>query len=390
MCPHWIHFKKLCLLFISICSYSFLFAQGAYVIRYIPGNYRFDNNHRIEIFNNSNSNLSLKGFILVTRDYSFQFPSNAVIPPGKVYSVAKECNVSQPCNLTLQNHPDFLIRFYRKTAEGNYFILFDPLMKIQDAMYFAPQKNVPFLPDKGSLILQNGNIIHFEVPPASHQAWKWVQMSEDPAIGFQRVKGQWNITSANIHKNIHKSVGFKEFQARYQKQVIQLVFQTSFEENGSDWIVERNQGNDFQTIGSLKRKGNPTTGFRYSFTDVDVVKGKIYFYRIKHTDIFNHVTYSKIIEIKAEEPPYEFKLEIEPELSTDVRNLNIRFYSFYSQKVKLRLLDQQMAHVDDLFCSFIYAETPTNLKFFDQLKPGKYWVEAQTENKRYFQSFLIE
>ena len=99
------------------------------------------------------------------------------------------------------------------------------------------------------------------------------------------------------------------------------------------------------------------------------------------------MVFSLVRELLAAEPKEEFSLEVVPGASGELR---IRFNSRYSQRVRIKLFDEEMREMALLFNDYIYAETPNLVLVGSHLEQGKrYLVMATTENGRFGQEFVL-
>ncbi len=143
---------------ILILSLTFFFqCLHAQVIisKFIPGDFRFSNTHRVELLNIGSKTINIGDYLVVTRDYSVKLPTKVLLEPGQKYILAQKNSILKP-DLDLTSCKDFLFKPYKKNVEGNYVVLFSNYLQFVDGFYFSQLKDVPFLPEKNSLILGNG------------------------------------------------------------------------------------------------------------------------------------------------------------------------------------------------------------------------------------------
>lgn len=357
--------------------------------RFVPGSYLTDNLHLVELQNVNAQAVNLGGWLVVTRDYSVLLP-NHNLAPGAIYRIGKERTPSHPLNLQLLGHNDFLIRLYRKQVEGNYAALFAPDGRFVDGFYHSQLPNVPFLPDTGSLIRPNGQRLRYDIPAETTPGWGYFSIGEDPAIGFVRLEGQWRVTSANPTVNLYPATAFRDLKGRYSQGVVSLSWVTEFEDGVRTLIVERSRDQKtYAAVGNVAGQGQSRSFVPYTWTDDELQPGQTYYYRLRHTDAQGQTTLSKVLEIRAEEPPIDFWLEIFPEQPTAGQAVSIRFFSAYTQQVKIKLLDANYREVFLLFHSLVYADSQHLLKLTETIPPGQYTLIATTEGRRLAQSLKI-
>ena len=87
------------------------------------------------------------------------------------------------------------------------------------------------------------------------------------------------------------------FSAVRSKQVVALNWNTEFETDAKEFIVERAEGNLFRSVGTLSANGNSSTKKSYSFNDKNENIGTTY-YRLKNVDLNGRFTYSEIRTVK--------------------------------------------------------------------------------------------
>lgn len=355
--------------------------------RYSPGAFMSDNEHRVELVNLGRTEADLSDYILITRDYFVRIPKGISLSPGQKLTLmkTKEGNVRNV--LELKSTQGFVTRQYSLKVGGNFIVLYEPGMKILDAFYYSQLKNPPFLPDFVFHTFSNNEFVKISIPPAGNRVWAWYPIGDDPAIAFEQVKGEWKLVSAK-KIGINPALQFGELTARYKDGLILLYWNTVFEENTRNIEIERSLDRKvFKSIGSVKTNTNTREFVQYRFTDTEPSEGKTYYYRLKHTDANGVVLYSRVEEIVAEPVRNEFSAEV---IQSRGENLTIRFFSAYSQRVHIRLLNDQMQVSMNLFDNFVYADAQNLIKLHKSLKPGKYLLVSATETKRFWQEIWIE
>lgn len=361
-------------------------AQNVLISRYIPGNYLADNRHRVEFYNPGNSPISLEGYLLVTRDYSVRLPASVRIAPRAVFVLAK--NQTPGVNLALSETPDFLIRFHLLENEGNYILLFDPQLNPQEAMYFSPLPNVPFLPDRDTLITYSREKIPYAIPPENREVWSYISVGADPRNTFVNQNGEWKLSRNK--SSLNPSTDYRTLTTRYFDGIVMVKWTTSFEENCQFHHVERSEDQEtFIEVNRLNSLGDSQEFQNYEYYEKDLEAGKLYYYRIRSEDIFGNSVYSKIRGVRAEEGLEEFSLEAFVGLKSGNGELNVRFTSLYSQRVRVKLFDEDMREVAILFNDYVFAEKPNFLKISRKLESGKYLILVDTETRRFAKEIEI-
>ncbi|HHG83981.1 MAG TPA: lamin tail domain-containing protein [Bacteroidetes bacterium] len=361
-------------------------AQNVLISRYIPGNYLADNRHRVELYNPGPSPVSLEGFLLVTRDYSVRLPASVSLQPRAVFVLAKR--QAPGVNLALSETPDFLIRFHLLENEGNYILLFDQNMDPLEAMYFSPLPNVPFLPDRDTLITYSRVKIPYSVPPENRELWSYISIGEDPRNTFVKQDGEWKLS--RNRSSLNPSTDYRALTTRYFDGIVMVKWTTSFEQNCQFHHVERSEDQErFTEVKNLNSQGDSQEFQNYSYYEKGLEEGKLYYYRIRSEDIYGNSVYSKIRGVRAEEGLDEFSLEAFVGLKSGNGVLNVRFTSLHSQRVRVKLFDENMREVAILFNDYVFAEKPNFLKISRTLSPGKYLILADTETRRFAKQIEI-
>lgn len=365
-------------------------AQYPYVLRFVPGSYLADNRHKIVLYNPGNVAQNIGGYYLVTRDYAVRLPAHASIPPGKTYTIGKKNEPNYKLDFALAGSEDFVIRLYSKKIEGNYFVLFDPKLKPIDALYHAQLPNVPFLPDSGRFLLKDKSQPSFKVPPVGHSIWGYFPVGEDPAIGFEQVNNEWRVISADFSQNVYPALAFRDLTTRFSDNEIKIEWYTTYEENVRKITIERSIDQEtFTPIEEVEAHGSPQHFSRYLFYDTRITLGQKYYYRLQHIDPVGNIVYSKVAEVLAAQSAREFWLDVFPIHTRDTKQISIRFFSAFSQRVKLRLMDTNFREIALLFDDLVFADTQNLLKITESLPKGKYWVMAIVENKRFLQEIEV-
>ena len=92
-------------------------------------------------------------------------------------------------------------------------------------------------------------------------------------------------------------VKLSSFTAVRSKQVVSLNWNTEFELDAKEFIVERAEGTEFRSVGTIKSNGNSTVRKSYAFNDKNENAGTTY-YRLKNVDLNGSFTYSEIRTVK--------------------------------------------------------------------------------------------
>ena len=92
-------------------------------------------------------------------------------------------------------------------------------------------------------------------------------------------------------------VKLSAFTAVRSKQVVTLNWNTEFEIDAKEFIIERTEGTAFRSVGTIASNGNSTAQKSYSFNDKNENTVSTY-YRLKSVDLNGKFTYSDIRTVK--------------------------------------------------------------------------------------------
>ncbi len=371
----------------AFAAVSPLIGQGLYVSKYIYGNFTKDDNHYLEIFNESNRIRSLSGYMIVTRNYVAKIPDKTQIQPYSSLRFSKAMRTG--VDIAYVNVPDFLIRFPSSKAEGDYVVLFDVDKKILSAVYFSPNGKASFLPDKGELITAKGETLPFDIPTSNNIVWNRLDINPDPAMACVFTGGKWQVTSKN--KNLVPATEYATPSVNYVDGIVTLKWQTLFEQDCFEHVIERSRdGDNFSELNHTEAHKNSTKNTEYLYYDKDIQKKVHYFYRIKNTDKFKNTIYSPVVEVVATEFSGVFSFQILEKNGIDGGNLSIRFSSQKEQKITLRVLDERFFEIDILFSNIVTAGSENLIKYNPTLPIGKYFIIAETEEQRLYKEFIVK
>jgi hypothetical protein len=355
--------------------------QSVIIRRFVPGNYRADNQHQVEIYNPNSSIMDLTNWLLVTRDYSVVFPPRTLIPAGGVLYLRKLKVANSPANtMELDKCGGFLIRLYSRRVEGNYVALFTPTGKIVQAFYHSQLPSVPFLPDSGEALPISGKPVKFYLPAENHYIWRFYGVGDDPAIGFVQQFDQWRVTAADPEAAIDRITAYNQLVFSYDHPLVRLRFRTDFEENLREIQIERSLNQtDFQTIAKLPAAGRGGLGAEYLFLDKQIVPDTVYYYRLSHEVLPGMRAFSRVVEVSTYDRGPDFQLTYRPKAS----GLYLQFKSLYSERVIIKLLDANYRQVLKLFDGYVYADIAQLLEVTQQLPAKPLQIMAITQRKRY-------
>ncbi|MEZ4828421.1 MAG: hypothetical protein R3C61_19335 [Bacteroidia bacterium] len=384
-----VHLPGLTVLFFFFCIPAF--TQNLYISRFVPGNALNPQNasHRVEIFYEGKRNyLNISGYVLVTRHYVFRIPNNTFIGPMSALRLGNTTSEgNRDLDLDYTHQREFATREDRLPDEGDFAVLLDPARNIIDAFYFGPAKEVAFLPSMVSLQTYRENI-EVAIPDENDSRWSYLQNPEDPAMAFICVNHNWHPTSRR--SNLFPATRYRFLQAKYVEGIVTVKWKTLFENDCFVHSVERStDGNTFEVLEQLRGPVNSAEPFDYTYYDAVVEKNRVYYYRISNVDKFGNVVQSSLTKIRTEENPGGFTFDVLPSDKASTSALNVRFSARESQTVRIKLLDEQLREISLLFYGSIEAGKQNLLNYTRPLPVGKYFVVVSTDQRRYYEAFVV-
>ncbi|MEL6695945.1 MAG: hypothetical protein AAFP89_06875 [Bacteroidota bacterium] len=372
----------LLLLFLPSLGAS-LCAQSLYLSRIAPG---FPGNpehpaHRISIFNEASTYQEISGYTLVTRSYVVVLPAQTFVRSKKSIDIGFE-------GLNLNIHLDTLSTLIRKQVDnpslGDYVALFDQKGNLVDALYYGPSENVAYLPEQIS-----ANNALLLLPTETNDVWEFMRNPVDPAVAFVRINRKWRANSRT--KNLIPATNYRSVIPTYQDGIVTLDWKTMYEYDCFMHLLERSiDGKNFQLIRQVPGVRESEDVKSYREYDSNIEKERVYYYRVTHVDKFGEIISSNMAKVRTEDNPSEFSFEIlKGERGTD-QVLNVRFASVLNQQVRIKLLDEELREIAILFYDDIDAYKQNLVTYQKPLPVGKYFVILSTEEKRYYEPFIIE
>jgi hypothetical protein len=124
---------------------------------------------------------------------------------------------------------------------------------------------------------------------------------------FVPTSSQW-LTYVYPLTDVNVPVELTAFNASVILNEIQLNWRTETELNNFGFEVERStDGKTFAMIGFVKGNGTTTSPVNYTYKDIPVINGTIY-YRLRQVDLDGRAVYSGVIEVLYERP-YSFSMD---------------------------------------------------------------------------------
>lgn len=117
------------------------------------------------------------------------------------------------------------------------------------------------------------------------------------------IKAGWNTTSigsggTTINTSVVGSlpVELLSFKAKVENKQIQLRWNTASENDNAGFEIERStNGRKYESLSFVEGNGNTTENQEYFYDDKDLVRGQLYYYRLKQIDYDGRFEYSKVI-----------------------------------------------------------------------------------------------
>jgi hypothetical protein len=375
----------LCLFFINQAN---VVAQKVYISKYIYGNLTKDDNHYIELFNESPTAANISNGFIVTRNYSLRLPDNIILQPFHSIRLGKLQTATRPLDIEFLMLKDFLIRFPATKEEGDYVVCMDKDRQILDAVCFSPTSKPPrFLPDRASLITGRGDAIDLDIPAPSHPKWKYLEVNLDPAMALVQIHHKWQITSRK--KNLLPATDYEPPQINWVEGIITVKWQSLFETDCFFHTLERSlDGEHFIAIYNAPASKQSLKPQSYMYYDKNIQKNQQYFYRIKNIDKFRNEVVSPTATVSSAPSAENFLLQI-IEQSTTNSPIALRFSAKFSGQVKIQLMDEQFRAKEVLFDDEVLMGKEHWLKYEKKLAIGKYFLIAETPQRRYYQVIEI-
>jgi hypothetical protein len=178
-------------------------------------------------------------------------------------------------------------------------------------------------------------------------------------------------------------------QTQYVDGIVTVKWSTRFEKDCYFHVVERStDGKNFREIERVRTSGNTPGGQAYSCYDPKVEKDRVYFYRISNLDKFGNLLYSEPARVRTEASPDGFTFDVIRD--EDRRSLSVRFSSRDSQQVRIELLDEELRKISTLYLGDAEAEKQNLVSYNQSLPIGKYFVIVSTEERRFYEPFIME
>ncbi|MCX7606298.1 MAG: lamin tail domain-containing protein [Bacteroidia bacterium] len=354
---------------------SLLWSQAPEILRFIPGRYRENPHHRIDLYNPYSYPLSIGGWLLVTREYSVRLPAALTLAPGQQYRLAKRGG-----NLTLDGYPDFLIRIPDRSQPGEYVALIDKEGKLRKGLYLAPLAQVLFLPDSGINITRDGKRIAFYLPSETAPSWEYVPWEPDPITGVVRIGNTWRYTVSDTEREAHlyAPIRFSTLVAAYEGGAVHLTWEVEGRERCQGYFLEKWEApRGWKKLRSFPCPSAIPTRQKAEYYDLSVKAYTTYHYRLVYEGGPSLRLESAPTTLTCYPQQTRFRLEAQAGL--------VRLWLAQSQPIKVRLLDEYFIEQLRIYDGWVNGGVE-NIFVWDtsQVRKGS-WVVVWTPQRRYWE-----
>lgn len=367
-----------------------LLGQDVYISRLDPGRPQMsqDELYRIELFNESEREIDLGGYLIVTRYKVLRLPSGSYVAPFSSLKIGYSSD-PQHVDLTIQSLNTRKSREVTTEEEGDFVALITPENEWIDGFYYSPHSRVNFLPTYDRISLDGGDILTISLPDETDYRWAHLPGRADPAMAMVHINGQWKPNSRT--RNLLQATQYSRLGTKYVDGIVTINWVTFFERDCYRHLVERStDGQNYRQIAQVSGPVNSEGEYQYVIYDPEIEKGKVYYYRVSSVDKFGNELVSSPSRLRAEEPSGEFTFDIIRAEGLVQRSFDVRFSSRSQQQVRVALVDEQMREISQLYYGTVEAQRQNLINYRQELSAGKYYLIVATENRRYFRPIVIQ
>ncbi len=167
-------------------------------------------------------------------------------------------------------------------------------------------------------------------------------------------------------------LSFLDFNGHRQFNDVLLNWKTKQEINTASFDIERNNGNSWETVGTIAASGNSSNISNYAFTDINP-QGSVLLYRLKQIDIDGNYKYSNIIRI------------INGNIKTDILSypnpfmtqINVTISTLSDQKVVITFYDAGGKKVRAETKNIYTGSNSFSISNLDKLSKAVYYLEVR-------------
>lgn len=359
-----------------VAAYGVLgWAQAPDILRFIPGRFRENDYHLIDLYNPHSQPISLGNWLLVTREYSVRLPPKLTLLPRQQYRIAKTEG-----DLRLKGYPDFLIRFPDPNQLGAYVALLDTAGRLRKGLYLAPIAQVLFLPDSGANISREGQRTPFYLPSETLPVWEYVPWEPDPITGIVRLGTSWRYTVPDVQKEalLYAPVRFSGLLATYEEAAVRLTWEVEGRERCGYYLLERwNEAEGWQRLESFPCPAPSPTLQKNEYYDPTVKPGATYRYRLVYREGPSLRIESAPRQVVCYPKSRPLRIQAHPGI--------VQLWVAQSQPVKVSLLDKHFVERLRLYDGWVNGGVE-NIFAWDTTRVREgCWIVVWTAQRRYWE-----
>lgn len=166
-----------------------------------------------------------------------------------------------------------------------------------------------------------------------------------------------------------------QFTGKMRNDEVSLSWETVNEINTKQFLIEKSQNNNFDSIGSLPALSTSGNHY-YTFSDTKPFLGNN-FYRLKMIDNDGRFTYSNVVSLRMEEE--SLKMTIYPNPAD--KKTTLMFNSTTSANYTLKFSDESGKVIKQINGISNLGKNTVNISLQDFM-PGVYWLEMTNATKR--------
>lgn len=370
--------------------FNFLAAQEVHISRMDPGYVQDPSNplYRIELFNESDKTADLSRYVLMTRYLIFRLPDNTTLGPYSQLRLGRS-DAEAPLDIKIQQLSEVKRRIPETREEGDFVALLTPDLEWVDGFYYSPLKQVNFLPAEDQLRTRSGNVLTVALPDEADYRWAFDRNVPDPAMAMVCINGTWKANGRTL--NLIQATQYQSINTKFVNGIASIRWITLFEKDCFFHTLERSRdGKNYRPLQLFNGPVNSEKEYEYLAYDPDVEKNQVYYYRVRVTDKFGHTITSAPSRLRTVESNGDFTFDIIRTESIDQRSFDVRFYSRNQQQVRVKLMDEQLREISELYYGMVEADRQNLINYRAELTAGKYYVVVATERRRYYEPIVVE
>lgn len=243
-------------------------------------------------------------------------------------------------------------------------------------------------------LISSGNRSYLEhtssgtAAPANTLTWSFSWHTPSSYAGGATFYVVVNSTDSDGNPSLEDSIYVKSFgatislpvswlyaKAEMGKEAVQIKWATASEKNNWKFDVEKSvDQKQWNTIGSVKGKGNSSIVNTYSFNDADIKSGTVY-YRVKQIDFNGEYSYSDIVSVKNNIE------QIKPIVSYDMDNHTYTVLGNELESIRVTNMNGEVK----------YNTSGYGMEqVIPSMAPGIYLVQINTVSHTYYQKILMQ